>query len=134
MHMDGHYPQTTANIQFRHCSIRLTLICTKIKNYVRDINGYLRLNIFSLITGNQHLSNAGSFYLFYQKGREAGKGSGRKQALRDVLHVIHEKPLAFPERVCNIVHAAADWGHHLQSLYKINAQRDTIRRMLCTQH
>ena len=28
----------------------------------------------------------------------------------------------------------ADWGHHLQSLYKINAQRDTIRRMLCTQH
>ena len=46
---------------------------------------------FSLITGNQHLSNAGSFYLFYQEGREAGKGSGRKQALRDVLHVIHEK-------------------------------------------
>ena len=41
---------------------------------------------------------------------------------------------AIPERVCNIVHAAADWGHHLQSLYKINAQRDTIRRMLCTQH
>ena len=62
-----------------------------IKNYVRDINGYLRLNLFSLITGNQHLSNAGSFYLFYQKGREAGKGSGRKQALRDVLNVIHEK-------------------------------------------
>ena len=27
----------------------------------------------------------------YQKGREAGKGSGRKQALRDVLNVIHEK-------------------------------------------
>lgn len=91
MHMDEHYPQTTVNIQFRHCSIRLTLICTKIKNYVRDINGYLRLNFFSLITGNQHLSNAGSFYLFYQKGREAGKGSGRKQALRDVLNVIHEK-------------------------------------------
>lgn len=26
------------NIQFRHCSIRLTLICTKTKNYVRDID------------------------------------------------------------------------------------------------
>lgn len=49
------------------------------------------VEFFSLITGNQHLSNAGSFYLFYQKGREAGKGSGRKQALRDVLNVIHEK-------------------------------------------
>ena len=32
------------------------------------------------------------------------------------------------------LYTAADWGHHLRSLYKINAKSKRRRKILCTQH